>query len=288
MQSARLDSEQPFFKGGVAVITGAASGIGRAAAIRLVELGMNLVLFDNNSEALAEVAATLGAHVHAISGDVSNPADIERLRDYTFSRFEQVNVLMNNAALYDEGSGNWSGLDAWRRIVDVNLWGVLYSVHAFAPFMLEQKSRGAIINTSSKAGVTNPPGKPAYGASKAAVRMLTEQLAHGFLDTDGSVSAHLLTPGFTHTPMTVPPGQEKPTGAWSPEQVVAKMIEGVERGDFYIICEDNEVSFELDAARILWSAGDIVENRPALSRWHPLWKHRYEAFVMERTKALNA
>lgn len=269
----------------VAVITGASSGIGRAAAERCAGLGMRLVLFDRDEAGLAAVADGLATDVRLVSGDVSRIEDVERLRDTALDAFGSVAVLMNNAAIGGQGSDNWAGLDAWHRIMAVNLWGVVNGVHAFAPALLAQGTRAAIINTGSKQGITNPPGFPAYAVAKAGVRILTEQLAHGLREAGGPVSAHLLVPGWTFTGMTDAPGGRKPAGAWSAEQVVARMVGAVEAGDFYVICPDNAVSPELDRARVLWGAQDLTENRPALSRWHPEWNDRFDAFVAQEVSA---
>lgn len=279
MERNQMASETPFAPGKVAVITGAASGIGRAAAERFSGIGMRIVLFDRNAAGLAEVAGSLAAETKTIAGDVGQFADVERLRDAAFRAFGEVNVLMNNAAIGGEGSDNWNGLDAWRRILEVNFWGVVNGVHAFTPAMLEQGSRAAIINTGSKQGITNPPGFPAYAVSKAGVKTLTEQLAHGLLETGKPVSAHLLVPGWTYTGLTNAPDGKRPAGTWTADQVVERMIGAVEAGDFYVICPDGMVTPELDAARIRWGAEDMTENRPALSRWNPAWKDRFEAFV---------
>ena len=176
-------SELPslFSRNNVAVITGAASGIGRAAAQRCAAAGMRLVLFDRDATALADLAQALPVEVRHLAGDVSRMEDVERLRDVAFESFGAVAVLMNNAAISGTGSDNWTGLEAWRRIMDVNLWGVVHGVHAFTPRLLGQASRSAIINTGSKQGITNPPGFPAYAVAKAGVRTLTEQLAHGLI-----------------------------------------------------------------------------------------------------------
>lgn len=272
-------TEPLFSRGHVAVITGAASGIGRAAASAMAALGMHLVLFDRDAEGLARLAGALEAEVCHLAGDVSAIADMEALRDLAFDTFGRVDVLMNNAAIGGEGSDNWSGLDAWRRIMEVNLWGVVNGVHAFAPAMLAQGRRCAIVNTGSKQGITNPPGFPAYAVAKAGVKTLTEQLAHGLRQDSTQVTAHLLVPGWTFTGMTHAPYGQQPKGSWRAEQVVERMIHSVEAGDFYIICPDDSVSPELDAARITWSAQDMTENRPALSRWHPDWTEQFEAFV---------
>ena len=114
------------------------------------------------------------------------------------------------------------------------------------------------------------------------MKALTEGLAHTLRTRCGDrVSAHLLVPGFTFTGMTRPGIPEKPEGAWTPEQVVALMLERLAMGDFYIVCPDNETTSEQDSKRIAWAAGDVTENRPALSRWHPDWKDAFAAYVAE-------
>ncbi len=268
-----------FSAGNIAVITGAASGIGRAAALHFASLGMKLALFDKNADAVERVAASLDTQIVTVAGDVRQISDLERLRDIALERFGGITVLMNNAAIGGEGSDPWSGLDAWRNILEINLWGVINGVHAFTPALLAQNSRAAIINTGSKQGITNPPGQPAYNVAKAGVKTLTEQLAHGLREAGSRVSAHLLVPGWTFTGLTRTADGKQPAGAWSPAEVVAHMVPAVEAGDFYIICPDNAVTPELDAARILWGAQDMTENRPALSRWHPDWRSRFEAFI---------
>lgn len=269
-----------FEHGKVAVVTGAASGIGRAAAQAFAARGMKLCLFDRSAEPLRALAADLGAR--AIVGDVAKYEDLERLRDEAYSAFGATHVLMNNAAI-EHGSQSWGTLPRWREILGVNLWGVVHGVEAFAERMLGQGGRAVIVNTGSKQGITNPPGDPAYATAKAGVRALTEQLAHALRNVPGGeVSAHLLVPGWTWTGLTAKPGQSKPDGAWTPEQVVERMIAGVEAGHSYIYCPDNAVSEELDALRLRWSVGDIIEKRPALSRWHPDWTERFKAYVSER------
>jgi NAD(P)-dependent dehydrogenase (short-subunit alcohol dehydrogenase family) len=270
-----------FAEGNVAVITGAASGIGRAAAQSFAARGMRLCLMDRSGEELSALAASL-PQARAVAGDVSRYEDLELLRDEAYSAYGAVHVLMNNAAI-GHGSKSWGTLGRWREILDVNLWGVINGVEAFAEPMLRQGAPAAIINTGSKQGITNPPGDPAYATAKAGVRALTEQLAHALRNEPGSqLSAHLLVPGWTFTGLTAARGTEKPAGAWTAEQVVERMMASVERGEFYVYCPDNAVSEEIDALRLQWSVGDIIEKRPALSRWHPDWKHRFEAYVAER------
>jgi hypothetical protein len=114
------------------------------------------------------------------------------------------------------------------------------------------------------------------------VKVLTEGLAHSLRNTEGGlISAHLLIPGSTFTGMTRRSHTEKPPGAWWPHQVADMLIDGMNRGDFYILCPDNEVTPAIDHRRIQWAAGDIVENRPALSRWHQDYAAAFAEFLKD-------
>jgi hypothetical protein len=149
--------------------------------------------------------------------------------------------------------------------------------------MIERGRPGLIINTGSKQGITTPPGDPAYNVSKAGVKAFTEALQHELRNAAGGrISAHLFIPGFVFTGLTAKGRTEKPAGAWTPEQTVDFMIDRVGIGDFYILCPDNDVPRQIDERRILWAAGDIVENRPALSRWHPDYAEAFAAFVKDK------
>ena len=264
--------------GHVAVVTGAASGIGLAAAQRFFEAGMRVVLADVDADALDVAAARFGGQALAVVTDVSRRPDIERLKAEA-DRFGLVSVLMNNAAR--EGSGGlFAGEDLWRRTLDTNLWGAIHGLQVFVPDMVAAHWPCAVINTGSKQGITLPPGNTAYNVSKAALKALTESLAHALLETGNRVSAHLLIPGLTFTGLTRARGvTERPAGAWTADQVVDFMLAAMDRGDFYILCPDNDVSRETDEKRMAWALGDILENRPALSRWHPDFADRFKAFM---------
>ena len=178
------------------------------------------------------------------------------------------------------GGGAMTNLSGWQKVMSVNLFGIVHGVQAFSPMLIEQGRPAVIINTGSKQGLTNPPGNAAYNASKAGVRFLTESLAHELRNTQGcEVSAHLLVPGFTYTGLISKRVPEKPDAAWSPAQVVEFMLEALAAGDFYIICPDNDVTVALDRRRIEWNTRDVVENRPALSRWHPDYAEEFADFV---------
>jgi NAD(P)-dependent dehydrogenase (short-subunit alcohol dehydrogenase family) len=272
----------------VAVITGAASGIGLAAATRFAALGMKVCIADLGTNRLAEAETRVSsvspggaANVMVMPVDVSRIQDVSALELAARNRFGGTDILMNNAGI-QPGSQMFGPLQNWQRILGVNLWGVIHGSQVFAPGMIERRRPGLIINTGSKQGITTPPGDPAYNVSKAGVKAFTEALQHELRNATGSrVSAHLFIPGFVFTGLTARGRTEKPAGAWTPEQTVDFMIERVTAGDFYILCPDNDVPRRLDERRIVWAAADIVENRPALSRWHPDYAEAFAAFVKE-------
>ena len=272
--------------GSVAVITGGASGIGLAAAMRFARMGLRVCVADLGGERLADAADALAAaapggasDIMAASADVSDAAAVEQLEAAVRERFGGTDVLMNNAGI-QPGSALFGPADAWERVIATNLWGVIHGARAFGPGMAARGRPGLIINTGSKQGITTPPGDPAYNVSKAGVKAFTEALQHELRNTPGcQVSAHLLIPGFVFTPLTAGGRTEKPDAAWTAEQVVDFMLPRLEAGDFYILCPDNDVPRALDERRILWAAGDIVENRPPLSRWHPDHADAAKAFM---------
>jgi NAD(P)-dependent dehydrogenase (short-subunit alcohol dehydrogenase family) len=259
-------------KDAVAVVTGAASGIGLAAARKLALLGLRVCLADLGGERLDAAAATLrdaGHEVLAVATDVSLRADVIRLAATVIERLGPVSLLLNNAGI-QPGSTILDEAGSWDRILAVNMGGIISVAQVFVPAMIAHGKPGLILNTGSKQGINTPPGDPAYNIAKAGVKVFTEALQYHLRNLPScKVEARLFIPGFVFTPLTASGRVEKPVGAWTPDQVVDFLFAASERDEFYILCPDNDVDRALDAKRILWAAGDIAENRPPLSRWHP-------------------
>ena len=267
----------------VAVITGGASGIGLATAQCLAAMGLRLVIVDAREtllEPAAEQLRQLGApEVMASSTDVSDREALVELETLVAERFGGTDILMNNAGI-QPGSYLLDDPENWLHILGVNLGGIVYGTQVFVPRMIERGRPGLVINTGSKQGITTPPGDPAYNVSKSGVKTFTEALAHELRNTEGhQLTAHFLIPGFVFTDLTRGSRTEKPTGAWTPEQTAKFLFQSLERGDFYILCPDNDVSRELDEKRMAWAIGDIIENRPPLSRWHPDYTESFNLYI---------
>ena len=266
--------------GNTAVITGGAAGIGLALARRFADAGMKLALIDVDVPGLAAAKTALeqaGApEVLTLTVDVSDVAALAEADATITDRLGGADMVFANAGIH-AGSAIFGPDAAWDRAMDVNLWGIIRTARAFGPGMIARGRPGAIVCTGSKQGITTPPGDPAYNISKAGVKAFTEALAHELRNTgDGQITAHLMIPGFVFTELTRNGRSEKPEGAWTAEETVDFALNAMSNGDFYILCPDNDVTRSLDEKRMAWAAGDIIENRPPLSRWHPDWAEAFE------------
>ncbi len=294
----------PFARGGVAVITGAASGIGKALAIRCGEAGMKVLLVDvlPADRTMAEVVAAgcEGCSVHVC--DVSDASAMADVASRVLESHGPPTFLANNAGISREGGTALGGsADAYRRTYEVNFLGAVNGVNAFLPAMIASGKECVVVNTGSKQGITKPPGNVAYNASKAALNAYTEGLQHELRELPGcKVRAILLVPGWVNSDIlvnskrAVDPNvdtsavyfhESKPApGAWMPRQVVEYLESEMERGSFYVICPDNEVDSHTDNLRMSWAMADIVERRPPLSRWHPDYKGLFAAYLAANHK----
>jgi len=190
------------FKDKVAVITGGASGLGRAMAERFAREGMRIVLADVEPQALAKAEAEMkaaGAKVIGVRTDVSKAAEVEALAQKTLAAFGAVHVLANNAGVA-EGGNVWDNTVAdWEWVLGVNMWGVIHGVRVFTPIMLAQGSEGHIINTASVAGLISPPGMGIYCVSKHAVVTLSECLHHDLAQKTDKIKCSVLCPAYVPT-----------------------------------------------------------------------------------------
>jgi NAD(P)-dependent dehydrogenase (short-subunit alcohol dehydrogenase family) len=249
------------FKDKVAVITGAASGIGRALAERCVQEGMKVVLADVEAATLTKAEADMkasGATVLAVRTDVSQAGDVEALAHKTMEIFGAVHLLCNNAGVATGGSIWESTVAEWEWVLGVNLWGVIHGVRVFVPLMLAQDLECHIVNTASMAGLISGPGVGAYKVSKHGVVTLSETLHHELAERGAKVKVSVLCPGIVntrimesgrnrpgHLPPTEPLGpasgaqwealrQLVPAGM-PPGQVADAVFEALRKEQFYIL-----------------------------------------------------
>ena len=189
--------------GKVAVITGAASGIGRGMAESFAAAGMKLVLSDVEEEALDETTDALrgeGADVHAVVTDVSKAEQVQALADESVKRFGAVHVLCNNAGIGVPSGPSWEiTLDDWKWTIDVNLMGVIHGVRSFVPIMMELGSESHIVNTASIAGLVAGGDLASYAVTKFGVVALSEHLCMELEGAGAKTKVSVLCPGFVAT-----------------------------------------------------------------------------------------
>ena len=223
------------FKDKVALVTGAASGIGFALADRFASVGMKVVLADVEESALAAAEQTLknkGAPVLAVRTDVAKAADVEQLADRAYSHFGGVNVLCNNAGV-GMGGLSWElSIEDWQWVLGVNLWGVVHGIRTFVPRMLADQTEGHIVNTASVAGLVSSPYMAVYQATKHAVVTVTESLKMELDLSGGKIGASVLCPGFVATKISdsernrpTLAGEQKPltSGQMASQEMIREM-----------------------------------------------------------------
>jgi NAD(P)-dependent dehydrogenase (short-subunit alcohol dehydrogenase family) len=233
-----------FLREGVAVVTGAGSGIGRALAQQLAAAGSALAIADVDEPGLKETAASMPSTSREITAhvvDVSEEAVVRAFAEDVVSRHGRVTLLINNAGVALHGWFEEISLDDVRWVMAINFWGVVYGVKYFLP-VLKQQARAQIVNLSSVFGIVAPAGQTAYSASKFAVRGFTEALRHELEGTPVSVSC--VHPGGIRTAIArrARVGAQTPQGArdeavarfermtpTTPEAAAQRILEGVER-----------------------------------------------------------
>ena len=255
------------FAGRVAVITGAASGLGRAMAARFARENMSVVLADVNAADLARTETELrdgGATVIGVHTDVSRAEDIDELASRTLEAFGAVHLVVNNAGVAPLGSAWENTLADWQWTLGVNLWGVIHGVRVFTPLLLAQAQKageaGHIVNTASVSGFINAPGMCMYNVSKHAVVALSESLHHELARLTQQVKCSVLCPAYVPTgiadsernrPETLANSRGSETsdelareealrsavrrGKLSAEQVAQSVFEAVREERFYIL-----------------------------------------------------
>ena len=253
------------FEGRVAVITGAASGMGRAYAQRFSAEGMRVVLADIDADALARVVDELreaGRDASGVVTDVSDAEAVEALAEAAFERHGAVHVLCNNAG----GSGGSGGpiwestLDQWDFVFGLNLYGVLHGVRSFVPRMIAMDEEAHIVNTSSMSGIV--PGGLIYGAAKHAVVSLTETLYLQLRRRQLKVHAHALCPWFVKTSLTQRSSDERALaayeGAIEPEAVAEAVMRALRDDRFYVLPQH-----DLDELILARGQNIVDEKEPA-------------------------
>jgi NAD(P)-dependent dehydrogenase (short-subunit alcohol dehydrogenase family) len=246
--------------GTVAVVTGAASGIGAALARAFSAAGCAVVLADIEDSALQHVATSLDGEALGVVTDVSDAAAVDRLADAAFGRFGAVNILCNNAGVSTFNPVMAQTLDDWRWVLGVNLWGVIHGVHSFLPRLLAQGQPAHIVNTSSIAGVVSGiPNLGPYNVSKVGVVSISETLRFELAMAGAAVGVSVLCPGSTESGILesernrpaafghesrVPEGEAfrqavragfRAPGARTPDEVAAQVLGAVRAGDFWIV-----------------------------------------------------
>jgi NAD(P)-dependent dehydrogenase (short-subunit alcohol dehydrogenase family) len=233
------------FAGRVAVVTGAARGIGFAVSRALLERGMRIVVSDVAAAAPEMAARELarqvgGADVVGMVCDVSNPADVQALADRTLERAGRVDLLCNNAGVV-AGGPTWAiALDTWQRVLDVNLWGAIHTTHVFVPHIMANDEGGHVVNVASLAAVTPVPGIAPYNVAKHGLLALSETLKADLLAAGSPVGVTVAMPGRVATSLGLPSGEPDPPGtsaepgALTPEAVGEQIVRAVEEDRLYV------------------------------------------------------
>jgi NAD(P)-dependent dehydrogenase (short-subunit alcohol dehydrogenase family) len=243
-------------EGRAAVVTGAASGIGLAATEAFVAAGMRVLMTDRDEEHLAEQAgrlASTGGEVRSLVVDVTDPDQVERAADAAVEHFGALHVAMNNAGIVAGGNSWEMPLSEWRRVVEVDLWGVIHGIHAFVPRILASGEPGWVVNTASMAAVSIIPAIGPYTASKHGVLGLSDGLRAELHAIGAPVGVSVLMPGMIRTGLN-------PMGTIEPEQVAANVVDAIRRGRDYVFTDHHSIkAVEARLHAIIAARADVVQ-----------------------------
>ena len=231
-------------RGQVALVTGAASGIGLGLATRFAEMGLNLILADLDEAGLAAAASALAGHGVAVATrctDVGDAAEMEALRDLAEQRFGGVDLLCNNAGIVTPFRPLWENPPGdWERVLAVNLWGVIHGIRLFVPGMVA-RGRGHVVNTASMAGLVVVPSNGIYNATKHAVVSLSETLAADLAAAGQPVGVTVVCPGMVHSNINNAPevkASKPPIAAGTvylePAEIARQVVVAVEANHLYL------------------------------------------------------
>ena len=238
--------------GRVAVVTGAASGIGLALVEAFVSEGMRVVMADVNVEALTEQATPFGASVHTVVTDVRDPEAVDRVGAAAIECFGALHIAVNNAGIVNGGYSWELSLDEWHRVIDVNLWGVIHGVRSFVPRILSTGEEGHVVNTSSMAAVLPLARLGPYTVAKHGVLGLSDVLRAEFEDLGAPVGVSVVMPGLVKTGMN-------PIGTVEASTVATNVIDAV-RHDRPYVFTDGQAAAKVEArfAAIVAARQDVL------------------------------
>jgi NAD(P)-dependent dehydrogenase (short-subunit alcohol dehydrogenase family) len=240
------------FRDRVAVVTGAASGIGLALVEAFVAEGMHVVMADINEPALASESQRIGDAVVPVVVDVSDQGAVERAGRLAIEAFGALHLAVNNAGIVNGGNSWELPLEDWHRVIDTNLWGVIHGVRAFVPLILASGEEGHVVNTSSMAAVLALPGIGPYTVAKHGVLGLSDVLRAELIAMDAPVGVSVVMPGMIRTGMN-------PVGLVEPTSVARNVLDAIRRGRPYVFTDDHstrEVDARLQA--ILAARDDVL------------------------------
>ena len=234
----------------VAVVTGAASGIGLAIAEAFLGEGMQVVMADLDEGMLkthAERLRGLGADLHAVVADVRDPSSVEEVGRAAIARYGTLHVAVNNAGVVGGGNSWEIPLEEWRRVIDVDLWGVIHGVRTFVPLILASGEEGHVVNVASMAAVLALPRLAPYTVAKHGILGLTDVLRAELAALDAPVGASVVMPGMVRTAMN-------PIGKLEPSVVAVNVLDAMRHDRPYVFTDDHSVEEVEERLRSILSA----------------------------------